>query len=364
MWSRNVKRLGRYQLDQRYESPGVVPSIRVPTRLTPRHYSDKAPFSVRDQVADHESNAVKYYLNEIVHFDTAAAFLQRPSNEAVQREARLVTLMADTTALTHLNDQQKAQIQNDARIRRKVDNCQRLKDEIKKEGYRPVKAAKGTALYEEKKQADNDLNREWTHLREKRRRKARKRHFRSSDTMVLNQQFGKGPSSISQKPVPCLAPPVYQIRERAALVELICRSRPDPTVEEEHARRVKCMKLWIRWQDRHESSCRGTLASLSKDHLEPEALGNGIISEKCKPLQCPFCLGNKALPYRARTRMLSKTSNLWDHVESVHQHELAAFGAGQKQRGVCVARKKAFIPKSVTHFKNHTQTGRGIRLRV
>ncbi|KAF5854957.1 hypothetical protein ETB97_010486 [Aspergillus alliaceus] len=48
--------------------------------------SDKAPASVRDQVADHESNAVKYYLNKVVDFDTAAAFHQQPSNEAVQRE--------------------------------------------------------------------------------------------------------------------------------------------------------------------------------------------------------------------------------------------------------------------------------------
>lgn len=165
----------------------MISLIRIPTRLTPRHYSDKAPSSVRDQVADHESNAVKYYLNEIVYFDMAAAFLQRLSNEAVQNEARLVTLMADMTAPTDLNDQQKAQMQNNPRIRQKADKCQRLKDEIKKRGYCTVKAAKGTALYERKKRANSDLNRERTHLRRKLKRKARKRHFRSSDTMVLNQ---------------------------------------------------------------------------------------------------------------------------------------------------------------------------------
>lgn len=94
-------------------------------------FSENAPSLVRDQIADHESNAVKYYINEIVEFDTAAAFLQRPSNEAVQKEARMVTLMADMTAPKRLDDAQSAGLRNHPKIRRQVQKCQSLKKGIK-----------------------------------------------------------------------------------------------------------------------------------------------------------------------------------------------------------------------------------------
>jgi hypothetical protein len=48
--------------------------------------------------------------------------------------------------------------------------------------------------------------------------------FLGNDTTVLNQQFGD-----SQKQTPRLTPPVYQISERTALVQLICRSKAEPT---------------------------------------------------------------------------------------------------------------------------------------
>jgi hypothetical protein len=187
------------------------------------------------------------------------------------------------TAPTDLNDKQKARIPNHPRIKRRVEKCKRLRDEIRKRGYRSMKDAKGTSLYEKKKQADDDLNRERMCLREKLKKRARKRHFRSSDIMVLNQQFG-GRSSEPQKPIPRLTPPVYQIRERAALVPLICRSKADLTVEEEHARRLECIRLWIRWLDRQESQRWGKFASASKQHLVPEPPDEKMVPEKCKPI--------------------------------------------------------------------------------
>jgi hypothetical protein len=47
--------------------------------------ADKALASVLNQVADHESNAVGYYLNEIVNFNTQAAAMDRPSDETVHK---------------------------------------------------------------------------------------------------------------------------------------------------------------------------------------------------------------------------------------------------------------------------------------
>ena len=177
--------------------------------------------------------------------------------------------MANMTTPTNLSDKQKARIPNHSRIKRLMARSQKLTDKIKKRGYRVVRDAESTAIYDRKMKADDKLNRARTRLREKLKRRARKRHFRSSDTMVLNQQFG-GRSSEPQKPTPRLTSPVYQIRERAALVPLICRLKADLTVNEEHARRLECIRLWIKWQDRQESQRRGKLAPASKHHLVPE----------------------------------------------------------------------------------------------
>jgi hypothetical protein len=105
---------------------------------------------------------------------------------------------------------------------------QKLTDKIKKRDYRVVRDAENTAIYNRKIKTDDKLNRARTRLREKLKKRARKRHFRNNDIIELNQQF-KGRFFESQKLTPYLIPPIYQIRERAALVSLICRSKADLT---------------------------------------------------------------------------------------------------------------------------------------
>jgi hypothetical protein len=115
--------------------------------------------------------------------------------------------------------------------------------------------------------------------------------------------------------------------------------------------------------DRQESQRRGKLTSASKHHLVPEPLEIKTVPEKCKPTQCPFCIGNVSKPYQERTKPLSTVNKLWDHVESVHRDELAAYASGKKACSICKARGTTFTPSSVPHFKNHTQKVHVIRLR-
>lgn len=67
-------------------------------------FSNKAPPSVRDQIADHNSAAFRYYIDREVRFDTQAAFLERPSDGIVQKVARLMSLTADVNAPTAPTD--------------------------------------------------------------------------------------------------------------------------------------------------------------------------------------------------------------------------------------------------------------------
>jgi hypothetical protein len=218
-WSRQIKRLGmkaglEQNLTQKVFRRGLINAVNstMPPSsfgclflfaysLTHHEPPDKAPSSVRDQIADHESNAVKYYINEIVEFDTAAAFLGRSSNEAIQREARLVTLMADRTAPTGITDEQSHWLHNHALIRRRRERCRKLTAKIRQMGYFPLKAAEGTAIYEEKLEADKDLNSERTRLRDKLKKKNRQRHFRDVDVAILINSSGILPLPISRSKV-------------------------------------------------------------------------------------------------------------------------------------------------------------------
>jgi hypothetical protein len=153
--------------------------------LTKLLETDRAPASVRDQVADHESNAVKYYLSEIVDFDTAAAFHRRVSNEVVQRELRSATLLADNTAPLGLTEDQKRKINKNREVRRLRRLCRSLTEDIRAQGYRRLRDAAGTDLGEQKRQADAQLTRKLTELRQKAKSKNRKRHFRYKDTELF-----------------------------------------------------------------------------------------------------------------------------------------------------------------------------------
>lgn len=95
----------------------------------------------------------------------------------------------------------------------------------------------------------------------------------------------------------------------------------------------------------------------------PEPPAGRAIPEKYDPLQCPFCLSDRRLPWPDRKKRKSKINKLWDHVENIHEHALAGFNSGTQRCGICGMHNVTFVPSSVSHFKNHTQTIHGIRLR-
>jgi hypothetical protein len=53
---------------------------------------------------------VEYYINEIIEFNTTAAFLQRPFNKTIQKKIRLIIFITNITAPTDFNDEQSARI--------------------------------------------------------------------------------------------------------------------------------------------------------------------------------------------------------------------------------------------------------------
>ncbi|KAL2801601.1 hypothetical protein BJX63DRAFT_438656 [Aspergillus granulosus] len=361
-WGRYMKRIGKKtgqeeNLTQKEVRRGAINAI-----------NNQAPASVRDQVADHESNAVKYYLNEKVDFDTAAAFHRRASNEVVQREMRTATLVADNTAPSRLTEEQSRKIRNHPKVRQLRKICQQLTFEIHQLGL----TAKGAQEMEleigrKKKEADAELSRTLARLREAAVEKNRKRHFRDTDTKIFNQQYEAHPRD-EESEQQNITPNHYFIPEREEAVRLLCYSPAPRTDEEAHLRRLDFIRLMVRWQRRKESPRRGNQESAVISQPEwkttTRATAPASIAEKYDPLQCPFCLSDRSLPPIDRQKKKSKRNKLWDHVENMHKLELAAFNGGVKPCGLCGMRNIRFVPPSVTHFKNHTQKVHGIRLRA
>ncbi|KAL9587066.1 MAG: hypothetical protein Q9203_003644 [Teloschistes exilis] len=167
-WIRYLKQLGRkagfeHSFTQYGLKRGLVNVV-----------NNNAPAPTRDQIFDHRQGAAGYYFDQEIRFDTESCYLRRPSNEVVQRMARLASLTADMTAPTQLNDQQKADLK------------QHPKD------------AAPSKLYEEKKKTEQQLSCVRVKLRNKMIMQARKRHFRNADTQTFDSQFS--PSAAATSP--------------------------------------------------------------------------------------------------------------------------------------------------------------------
>jgi hypothetical protein len=197
-----------------------------------------------------------------------------------------------------------------------------------------------------------------------------KKYFRNADTDSFNKQFNNSSGYESPKDVP-RAVPIHQIPERDQIIELIRTPIKGLTFDEQFTRQCTSIKVSTKLQDRQESQRRGKFTFTSKPRsvpeaskIKPEEVFPKIIPEKCDPLQCPFCLGNTALPYRDRTKKLSRVNKLWDHVENVHRDKLAAYETGKKIYTICEAKDVTFFPESVPYYKNYTQTVHVIKLRA
>ncbi|OAX78661.1 hypothetical protein ACJ72_07028 [Emergomyces africanus] len=351
--------------------------------------NNKAPSSIRDQVADHESNAVKYYLNREIEFDLQAAALERPSDEVIDKAARGLLLDADLTAPTELPDDLQDEFDNDPEIMELKDKNLELSELIYNLGFRSILSAKGkTPLYDQKKEVSNELNSLKVTRRKELMELARKRHFRNAPTERLNAYIsgtGRQGLPIRQQLPP---PPVLLIPERKQVAELVKRQTSNLSEDEILELRFASTDLWIALQGRQETQRRGRR---KKQHLQnkpppcatQETDGRQQGLERLLPcaiavvipvkrdtlkelheLQCPFCNANPGVDDGAKSKVWDRPNKLWRHIEdNVHKLELQGYSSGKKPCGLCSSKGVLFVSESIMHFKRHTYDDHGPRLR-
>ncbi|OJD24573.1 hypothetical protein ACJ73_04067 [Blastomyces percursus] len=335
-WSGYLRHLGpvaglKYRLTQYVWRRSLINAI-----------NNKAPSSVRDQVADHESNA---------------------------KAAHGLFLNADTTAPTELTDELKRKITDNPKIRELTEQSKELTRKLRAMGFHSVPAARGkTPLYEEKMKAVSWLNRSKVYLHSKLIERQRRWHFRHADTERFNQRLRNGAAGESLDE--CPAPPPLQIPERRRIVELTCAGTQELTEDEQFAHRCACIIVWFKLQRRKEVQRRGRHKKQQPPQrdFQPDPPLDTVRAKESIPAklgekQCPFCVADTSLPWGERMKVWERTNKFWNHIESVHREQLKAYSSGQKYCGICKMQGITFIPRCLMEFKSHTWSVHGPRLR-
>ncbi|KAL2377056.1 hypothetical protein RJZ90_007043 [Blastomyces dermatitidis] len=150
--------------------------------------NNKAPSSVQNQVADHEFNAVQYYLDTVIRFDLEAAAMELSFNEVVQKAAHGLFLNADATAPMELTDKLKRKITDNSKIRELTECSKELTEKLRVMRFHSMPAARGkTPLYEKKMKVISQLNCSKVYLHFKLIEWQRWWHFWHADTERFNQ---------------------------------------------------------------------------------------------------------------------------------------------------------------------------------
>ncbi len=214
---------------------------------------DKAPSSVQDQIFDHHFNVVWYYLDQKVRFNTQAAFLNHPSDDVVQKLARLMTLTVDLDAPTKLSDELSKKVANSKQVVQLSHTSKDLTKKLKKKYWFVRLAPPNDPLLKEKKEVNAALHRKKTNRRNRMLEKAQKRHFRHADTVTLKAQFADLSLAASDEDVKPPAPLQYNITEQGEIVRLTCEPIADLSNHKKHARRIEALQAQVALCGRQES---------------------------------------------------------------------------------------------------------------
>lgn len=236
---------------------------------------------------------------------------------------------------------------------------------IHRAGFRNVADAHGTTLFQKKKKAEARLNSTKKRLRVQMIAQARKRHFRTADTHALDAQFSTAAVSCTstQEPQPAELI-VYNIPERAKVVQLVCSSGKSLSDGARFQRRIQAIEARTALCNRREAQRCGRPKVTIERELDSTADGYDADAKAfpmvCRPTQCPFCLGKESLPYHHRVYEYAKPHQMMNEVDK-HLKNFAPTDKVPFPHPQCKA--AGLVLSSVMHYKSHTATVHKIFLR-
>ena len=192
--------------------------------------------------------------------------------------------------------------------------------------------------------------------------KARKKHFRHSDTNALDSQFGLIPQS---QPSVAPSPIDYEIPERASIVKALLHDAADQDPQAMFATRVGLIDTRVKLCKKIELRRRIQPRVLERipafdDGTPPVLTPSETLPVECSSLQCIFCLYNPSLADRQRILEYSKANKMLDHIDKKHLKVYRLTGLISCPHPRC---KNWPTFSSLMAFKSHIAKEHGIRLR-
>lgn len=331
--------------------------------------ADQASSFVRDQIFDHQSNAVRYYLDRQIRFNTQIVFLNRLFDDVVQKLIKLMTLTVDLNALIKLSEKLSKKLINSKRMI-ELSHKNKIFTNKLKHKYRFLRLTfSNDSWLQAKKQMNIALHRKKVNRRNRMLNKIKKRHFRNANTAILETQFIDASFAAFDKKIRPSTSSQYDISERDEIVRLTCELIVDFIDHEKHVRRIEIfrtrMTLCVRQKSRRRQS-KSIQFSWKQMIFFKTFLKNSKKNKHdrffliCKFTQCIFCLDNERKFYQKRTAEYAKLK-MMNEVER-HLKKFASSDSVSCPHPRCTVSGSVFL--HVTTFKNHTATIHKILLRA
>jgi Protein of unknown function (DUF3435) len=299
----------------------------------------------------------QYYLSQRVKRDVQAAFLGRPTQDALIQAVGAMSLSRDPRAPKELTPEQLSAVNHHPRVVELLHARNDLSREIRLL-YGMIKKAKGTEIYLKHKKVSLELSSEISHQKTLLLKEVRKEFFRTIDTQEVERQLTGSTSISSESKYTGTGTINYTFEERCKVAEMLFTQNED-LAEPDVALRVRAVTSLVALCKLREEPRRRKQPPSQKwaicdveDIPEPD-----LFPLMCTGTQCLFCLGDEHLSYSARTFSFCRIDALRRHVQVAHLRYLAAEAAVPCPHPACHE-----ILQDTQHFKNHAATVHNIFL--
>ena len=326
--------------------------------------TDKTFSFVRDQIFDHQLNAVRYYLDRKIQFNTQTVFLDRSFNKIVQKLVRLMTLTVDFSVLIELFDELSKKLANSKQVIHLSSKSKRLIVKIRIKYELMKHASRKNSWVKKKKDVDAVLHHEKTNHWSRMIDKVRKQHFRNVDTDTLEAQFADIAISASVKDIELTRSLKYNISKWDVVIRLICESVINLTDHKKHVRSIKIIKVRAALCRQQESQRQDRLRSTfkSKKLMNSEENTTDYFLLICRSIQFSFCLDEKCKFYENQTFEYCKLNKMMKHVQKMHLRKYASNDEINCKHLTC--KINSLTLSSVMTFKHHIVKMHQINLHV
>jgi len=265
-----------------------------------------------------DAGVYQAYINERVQCNVQAAFLGRPSEDALYKAVTHMSRYVDPRAPIEPTSEEIDALKADSGIVHLRELRDQLSREVREESGTIKKAeAEGTKMYQMYKKANDDLRCAKKNSLKEAVTYSRQRFFDTIDTIEINIQLDLSFLDLNKDD----SEPrkvVHRLEERRLVADLICRSTFGLNDQAKLNHRIQTANAILALCQRREAPRRQKpdrtwgIQRIQHGHEEPKP---PPLLESCAKTQCIFCFYNLNQPYEVRFYNYHTVYKTRNHVE-------------------------------------------------